>query len=147
MKLVIEGCKDWDFEYELIKASRFYAQTLLSSRLIPHISIVIRMKTTIKDLGNCSIAYYNDWYKARDFEIELRRHRSLKSTLHTLAHEFVHIKQFAKGELNVDHTRWRGERFDSEDIDYNDLPWEIEATSLEPILYTMYKDKGSAYKL
>jgi hypothetical protein len=141
MKLVIEGCKDWDFEYELIKASHFYAQTLLSAQLYPHISIVVKMKTKITDLGNCSIAYYNDWYKARDFEIELRRHRSLKSTLQTLAHEFVHIKQFAKGELNVDHTRWRGEKFDSAACDYNDLPWEVEATSLEPILYHLYVDK------
>lgn len=139
MNVIIKGCKDGEFEDQLVKASRFYGQLLLSKKLLPHVTVVIQMRTTIKDLGNCTIAFYNDWYKPREFEIQLRRRRSLKSTLQTLAHEFVHVKQFAKGELNCDHTKWHGEKIDSEVIDYNDLPWEIEACSLEAILYDMYK--------
>lgn len=98
------------------------------------------MKTTIKDLGNCCITQYNDWYKAREFEIQLKRHRSQKNTLLTLAHEMVHVKQFAKGELNSDNDKWQGEKVDTEVVQYDDLPWEIEACSLEHILYGLYMD-------
>jgi beta-glucosidase/6-phospho-beta-glucosidase/beta-galactosidase len=52
----------------------------------------------------------------------------------------VHLKQFAKGELNNATNKWRGEVIDPEVVPYNDLPWEVEATSLEYILYGMYKD-------
>lgn len=139
MIVTVQGCKDQAFESELIKASQFYGRFLLSKQMLPHIAVNIVMKSAIKDLGNCTVAFYNDWYKPREFEVQLRKRRSLKSTLQTLAHEFVHVKQFARGELNCGHTKWLGDRIDSDSIDYNDLPWEIEATSLEVILYEMYK--------
>ena len=136
----VSGCKDPEMELELQRATQFFASELLSRQMLKHIEVDIVMKTTIKDLGSCCIAFYNDWYKAREFEIELRRHRSRKNTLLTLAHEIVHLKQFAKGELNCNHTKWRGEKIDSESIEYSDLPWEIEANSLEYILYGLYED-------
>ena len=140
MNLKVTGCKDPQLEAELHRAAQFFAAELLSKKMLKHITIEIKMKTVMKDLGSCSITYYNDWNKAREFEIELRRHRSVKNTLLTLAHEMVHIKQFAKGELNDEHTKWLGQKIDSDSIDYNDLPWEIEACSLEYVLYILYRD-------
>lgn len=140
MRVVVTNCKDPKLEHELITAAKFYTKELLSKQLCKHIYLEIVMKKSLSDLGNCCITYYNDWYKAREFEIELKGVRSHKKMLQTLAHEIVHLKQFAKGELNCNNDRWKGFPIDSEKIPYNDLPWEVEATSLEYILYTMYME-------
>ena len=56
----------------------------------------------------------------------------------TLAHEMVHVKQYAKGQLKVKYNRkgnptflWRGRKFKES---YYDQPWEIEAFSKERVL-------------
>jgi hypothetical protein len=56
----------------------------------------------------------------------------------TLAHEMVHVKQYAKGQLKVRTTKrgnhiftWLGKKYN---LDYYDLPWELEAFSKERIL-------------
>ena len=140
MILRVHGCKDSALAYEIEKASHFYARELLSPQLLKYIVVDIQMRTTIKDLGNCMVTYYNDWYKAREFEMEIKRHRSLKTTLSTLAHEFVHLKQFAYGELNCANTKWKGQSIDTDVVPYCDLPWEVEAASLERVLYHLYMD-------
>lgn len=54
----------------------------------------------------------------------------------TLAHEMVHVKQFAKGHFCVEdgQTWWRG-RWYGEDTPYYDRPWEIEAYSKQELLF------------
>lgn len=138
MNVTVTGCRDSNMERELIEATRFFGNFLLSRKMLPHISVEIMMKTTIPDLGSCAITYYNDWYKPREFEIELRRHRSLKNTLLTLAHEMVHLKQFAKCELNAEQTRWLHSPIDTEQMSYVDYPWEQEANALEHMMYDTY---------
>jgi hypothetical protein len=138
MVLTIKGCKDVALAAQIESAAFFYAQELLSPQMRKHITVTIEFRTAIKDLGNCMIADFNEWNKARFFEIQLKRHRSHESTLRTLAHEFIHLKQFAKGELNDENTKWKGQLI-SEDTSYFDLPWEVEAASLEPILYGLYE--------
>ena len=140
MKVIVSGSTDPFFEQELITAAKFYARELLSKQMYKHIHLEINLVSNISDLGTCCVSFYNDWYKAREFEIQLRKKKSLKNTLITLAHEMVHLKQFAKGELNDSHTKWKGEMIDSDSIDYYDLPWEIEASSLEYILFVLYME-------
>lgn len=141
MIIRVAGCKDPTLEEELIKATMFFGKELLSKKMLPFIEIDIVMKTKIPDLGNCLVTYYNDWYKPREFQIELRRHRSVKNTLLCLAHEMVHMKQFAKGEINVGLTKWKGEPYDTEANEYHMYPWEVEASSKEQLLYAMYVEK------
>ena len=141
MDIIVTGCRNPFVEQELISGTRFYANELLSSKMRKHITIEIDMKSTIGDLGNCSISYYNDWYKPREFIIQLKARRSLKNTLVTLAHEMVHVKQFAKGELNPANDKWKGESVDVDTVDYSDLPWEVEASSLEFVLYALYQER------
>jgi len=140
MNIIVTGCKDPIFEQHLLSATRFFGKELLSKKMLPYIDIEIVMKSKMKDLGSCMVSYYNDWYQPREFEIELRKYRTLKLTLLTLAHEMVHLKQFAKKELNCDQTRWMGKSFNSEDVSYHDYPWEVEATSMEYVLYGLYQD-------
>jgi hypothetical protein len=141
MDIIVTGCRNPFVEQELISGTRFYANELLSSKMKKHIIIEIDIKSAISDLGNCSISYYNDWYKPREFIIQLKARRSLKNTLVTLAHEIVHVKQFAKGELNPANDKWKGESVDVDTVDYSDLPWEVEASSLEFVLYALYQER------
>lgn len=140
MKVIVTGCSNPKLEQEIIYATKFFTKELLSRQMYRHISLEIVIKNKIEDLGTCCITYYNDWYKAREFEIQLRKKKSLKNLLLTLAHEIVHVKQFAKGELNCDNTKWKGEKIDTEKVSYFDLPWEVEASSYEYILYSLYQE-------
>lgn len=140
MRVVVTNCKNPKLEQELIAATKFYTKHLLSKQMYKHIFVEIILTKKIEDLGNCCVTYYNDWYKPREFEIQLKQSRSLNKTLSTLAHELVHVKQFAKGELNISNNKWRGEAVNSDIVPYHELPWEIEASASEHILFSMYKE-------
>jgi hypothetical protein len=51
----------------------------------------------------------------------------------TLAHEMVHVKQFAKGQYKAVRTKrfWMGSHVKAK---YYDQPWEIEAMAKEKLL-------------
>lgn len=53
----------------------------------------------------------------------------------TLAHEMIHVKQHAKGQIkfgrNLNSKFWMGRKYRAS---YYDLPWEVEAFSKERIL-------------
>jgi len=58
----------------------------------------------------------------------------------TLAHEIVHAKQFARGQINlVDHV-WRhgNETTDCTGLEYAKTPWEVEAYAYEEILTDLF---------
>ena len=67
----------------------------------------------------------------------------------TLAHEMVHCKQFAYGELKDVlvkkqlRTFWRGQ--DYHDVDYWDHPWEFEAFGLETSLAAKFLRDTNLY--
>ena len=50
----------------------------------------------------------------------------------TVLHELVHVKQFARGELDSKYKgmRWKTAHV-TDDVDYMDLPWEKEAYKME----------------
>jgi len=88
-------------------------------------------------LGDCEILDYNERLRfPREFKINIDNVQSLRLQLRTLAHEMVHVKQFAKNELydysiKADHTRWRDDVFDVKAVKYKDQPWEVEAYGME----------------
>lgn len=61
--------------------------------------------------------------------ILLKRDMSLSKIKVTLSHEFVHIKQYEKGELIMDfnYAMWKGEKIVFKDVEYEKRPFEIEA--------------------
>lgn len=79
------------------------------------------------------------------FDIKLCRSiKNLRKIIQTLAHEMVHVKQFAKGEI-YDHKfqrtfKWGDQIYDVDTHDYWDLPWEIEAFGREVGLFVRFKD-------
>ena len=57
-----------------------------------------------------------------------------------LAHELVHARQFARGQINmVDHVWKHGkETIDCTGLEYADTPWEVEAYAYEEILTDLF---------
>lgn len=54
-----------------------------------------------------------------------------------LAHELVHVRQYARGflkQLECGSYSWCGKKYGN-DTDYLDLPWEIDAFSRQEILF------------
>jgi len=70
----------------------------------------------------------------RDFELEIGTNQRLRRLLETVAHEMVHVKQFARGEL-TEKQAWMGKTYDINKTEYWDLPWEIEAHGREVGLF------------
>lgn len=74
-----------------------------------------------------------------DFEIEINKNLTFEHTMITLAHEMIHLKQYATKELKSKFVKgkpvdtWRGVKY--RNLEYAKQPWEIEATVLEEDLY------------
>lgn len=80
--------------------------------------------------GNC--IWEDDSYRPEEFTIEMEPNQKTGLLLNTLAHELVHVKQWAKGEYyqlmrTSSVYKFNGQRVDTEKVDYWDTPWEIEA--------------------
>ena len=80
--------------------------------------------------------------RPREFTIDVARGLKLRDLLTTIAHEMVHVKQYARGELyqsaRTAKMRWQGKWVG--DMDYYDEPWEIEAHGREEGLFVRWCD-------
>ena len=93
-----------------------------------------------KDRGYCAPCGMRK--DPRSFFIMLNPYEET-SILQTLAHELVHVAQFATGQLKMFKTfsRWDGKKFNGkkdEMDDYYDSPWEIEAFGREEGLFLRF---------
>ena len=70
----------------------------------------------------------------RDFEIELDKKLGIKEMVQALCHEMVHVKQYARNEMNdgivKGRARWKT-KYIKMDTNYWDLPWEKAAYRME----------------
>jgi hypothetical protein len=82
----------------------------------------------------------------RTFEIEVDRTQPLRRLLETLAHEMVHVKQYARRELNPNINCWMGKTVNPKKVSYWDLPWEIEAHGRETGLFVRYCESNGLGK-
>lgn len=109
-----------------LKAIAYFSDRLISRQLARHLQITVRYKKTKNYWGLTSIEdYVND--KPRHFVIEVNKFLSEREKIMTIAHEMVHVKQYAYNEMNEEMTMWRGKNIDGEKIPYIDQPWEKEA--------------------
>ena len=75
---------------------------------------------------------------------------SIRNLLITLAHEMVHVKQWAKDEMyeyynSPKMVRFKGEKMHMDEVDYWDYPWEIEAFGRQLGLFVRFcNDVGIA---
>lgn len=66
----------------------------------------------------------------RTFTIEVAKGLSLYDLVSTICHEMVHVKQYAKREMDGYGLRWKKSKV-AEGTCYADLPWEKEAFRME----------------
>lgn len=140
------------------EAIAWYADRLLGKRLARNISIhVIGHDSLISDEYN-GLCMWTDpdpnMSRLREFEIELNLDLDDKTLLTVIAHEMVHVKQWARAEMRevfapfyingykaytVRAVKFRGVIVGS-DVTYYDFPWEKEAYGMEKQLYKEYKN-------
>lgn len=88
--------------------------------------------------------YLNEAERLRPsaFYIDLDDSLEERTSLITLGHELTHIKQMAFGQrqesLDGKGMRWMGMLIRPGDLNYYDLPWEIEAHGMEYGLYDRF---------
>lgn len=143
----VKGTRDKRIKNLLAAASEFYCSNLMSSRLIHNIRINVVIKKNLEEDGFCCIEEYNKSGKPREFTIEIDKALNLKTMLLVLAHECVHVKQYATGELDDSLSVWRGRKVNSDKVPYWEHPWEIEAYGREKGLYVRFAEKHDLGKI
>ena len=123
-----------------LSAINFFADALLTNQLKRHIIIHVRFRKNMDVLGLIEVDDYNSSGKPREFILEINRNQSDEEIIHTLAHEMVHVRQYAYCELNEEGTKWCGQRF-ARDLEYHEQPWEIEAHDVGDIIFNDYMEK------
>ena len=133
-KIQLKLCKE---------AVKFYGKFLLGENLYNKISIKLKFDETIiksKDFAYCG--WDDNNHRSREFTIVISPVLNRKLMLKTLAHEMVHVKQYAKGELKdyliSNKSKWKGEVFIHDEVEYWFQPWEIEAHGMEMGLYLKF---------
>ena len=165
MQVSVHGAKDRSWAHWLRKAARFYAKELMHPNLVKNLYLQIKfIKPTreFPDKGQCEWDDIDGPPNPRYFTIFLAKRLSKKDAYQTLAHEMVHLKQYAKNEMTgLIHSSglhlWKGADYklnskfaparksknmvkcDPKGIDYFYQPWEIEAYGLEVGLWVYFK--------
>ena len=132
-------------------AAWWYAEKLMGKRLIAGLDININLKKTLLDKdGHEGTAIWEDEsIRPKEFTITLDSGCTIRNILITLAHEMVHVKQWAKGEMyeyvERDMVRFNNTKFNMSNINYWDYPWEIEAFGRQLGLFVRFcEDQGIA---
>jgi hypothetical protein len=134
---------------------------LVSEKLHEETSLIIcskQMKHKNKLEGETRVLGSQIIKNPRKFCIVLNILNGRRAQLLTLAHELVHMKQYAKNQLGscwwliadnkiTYHTTWKKKVFNENKKHYFDLPWEIEANGREYGLYFRYRKFIKKYKV
>jgi hypothetical protein len=114
--------------------TEFCIKTLMPR--IRKLDITVKLTTPKGAMGYCLELDDN-----RTFEIEVDRTLSLRKLLETVAHEMVHVKQYARKELSPYGSVWCGKTYNPKKVSYWDLPWEIEAHGREVGLFVRWAEQ------
>ena len=113
----------WLFGY-VMEAVHDFSRQLGISRFKTNITVRVHERLTIANTTHEGEVEPMD---DRSFVIDVCLYGNWLSTL---AHEMVHVKQYLRGELNWSLSKWKG-KSGYEDVEYWDLPWEVEARKLQ----------------
>mgnify|MGYP003346701138 CR=1 FL=1 len=138
MPIKIVGCPDKNFTPYVHRAAKYYANCLMTKKMQENTRIIIKFSNDLKDCGYAYVAGKNASGRPRKFLIDVHSGLGARVILETIAHEMVHVKQFAYGHTNETLSKWLNTRIDTDKIDYWFQPWEIEAHGLEIGLVTKF---------
>jgi len=146
MIVEIEGSTETKRKH--VEQAAYFFESVLFKRKLPslvlNIELIHRLKYKEDTEGDC--IWEDRRTKPREFTIRLDSSNPLATLIETLAHEMVHVKQYALGEMkdsgiSLDLVYWQNKEYDSSNVHYYDWPWEIEAAGRETGLYVRYMEK------
>lgn len=129
------------------EALKFYGKQLLGEILYHRVGVTLHFDKSLSRKNEYAFCEWEDNnHRAKEFTITVDPALGKRNMLLALAHEMVHVKQYAKGELK-DYARsnkckWKSEIIDPAVVDYWDFPWEIEAHGREKGLYIRFMNSG-----
>lgn len=140
MRTYVKNIKKTDLcKNDVTSAAKFFAAKLMTKRLADSLTINVVFDDEMDFAGLCT--WVDDWNRPKEFMITLNPTHN-EPVLLSLAHEMVHVKQYARGELRdliskPGQVNWKGARKDhvNHGDGYRDQPWEEEAYDLEHKLY------------
>jgi hypothetical protein len=112
------------------------AAAFLLKELLPrkqNITIAIKVVVGLVERESMYGECHHLTTKPSKFVVRINAGMTNYETVSTLAHEFVHIRQFDRKQLvfGLTSTTWKGTAYDNSEFSYDEMPWEIEANSLE----------------
>lgn len=140
MKFKISGVKKKAFKNEIKEALTFFAKEL-KVKDYRDVTVSVKAMRKMDALGYCSIKHYDDEDRISTILMEVKLNQGRDEMINTLAHEMVHVKQYITGELSEDLDVWKGKKINSDDIDYDDQPWEIEADKVGDMLDEKWNER------
>jgi len=128
----------------------FAAHYLMSGRLANTLTVKVKIIDDLwqKDHCHADCIYVDSDYRPKEFLIRVDGGMMERPFLETIAHEMVHIKQYARDEMRELYDgrhRFLGSYYDS-DLNYWEQPWEIEAHGRERGLFEMWVDENKLHK-
>jgi len=170
MHVSTKGVGSRALSFQLRQAAQFYARELMSERLCQTLDLEIVVKKNDKTFREAGLAEWLDQTpRPKEFRIIIahQKKKDFQEYFKILAHEMVHVKQYAKDEMTSlikvvkkgkVEQYWRGSSFalaskrrpvtrmkkvitDDRGRDYYYQPWEVEAFGLEVGLYNYYVEK------
>jgi len=146
MNLKITGTTSDSLKAKIESCVRFCATHQLGDKTAKRLKIWVRVSKNLvkyeQALGLCHAV--DNKPKTREFEICLDSNAAPREIMQTLCHEMIHIKQCALGEFKMGfaESRWQGRRVQHDQLDYKQLPWEVEAFTNEKKLYRAWRNSG-----
>jgi len=144
MEVHVKGKNDKLSSKEIKYALEIFGNVLLGKRLAKNVSIDVVNEPMNKNFCGFCEATDHGYRNHRFFEITINCRQSKSMQIRTLAHEMVHVMQFARNELKFldkDNTyKWRGKVMRIKSEKYFSMPWEMEAHISEDYLIAYYKN-------
>lgn len=136
-KIIVYGCSKNPSRKDLVRrAAVYFLNVLLPRKRSIQISIHVQNELKEKECiyGEC----YHIEKSPSKYKIRLDNCQDDYTLIETLAHEFVHVRQFDKGELALMHSRnrWKGQYYSDDEFGVTEEPWEVEPRERESALAT-----------
>lgn len=108
-------------------------------------TLMPRMRTLdievkIRKISGDAVGYCMQEDTNRMFTIDVQKDLSLRDFITTICHEMVHVKQYARNEMDCYGRKWKKKTI-ANDTAYCDLPWEKEAYRMQDKLAQLVWDE------
>jgi len=134
---------------KLVKdAARWMMGFHIGCRLANNISLEINIIKDLKDTNIYGSVLWSDSNsRPREYDMDLCYYINDRTLFRILAHEIVHIKQYATGDLKdlasqANYCKWKNDLVQSEGRgsgSYFDLPWEKEARKYQEVIFNEWR--------